>query len=296
VNEIAVCAPAKLNLGLEILGRRSDGYHEIATILQTVSRFDHLRLTAAPAVRLAVADDALRGEDNLVLRALNLLRRHGGVTTGAQADLVKSIPVAAGLGGASSDAASALIAGQRLWGTAFSETTLAALALELGTDVPFFLRGGTSVATGRGEVLEPLPPISPTWFVIVVPRITIERKTASLYRALTMADFSDGEIVRSLADRLRDGQPLATDRLGNAFVRPLYALHPNLRQVPITMTDAGAPFAALSGAGLSHYTAVDDEQEAARLVDHLSAAFGAAASVFTCVPVAGSVPTATTRE
>lgn len=290
MTEIALRAPAKLNLGLEIVGRRADGYHEIATILQTVSRFDHLRLSAAPDVRLTVPDSALRGDHNLVIRALELLRQRGEIATGAHAQLDKAIPVAAGLGGASSDAAAALRAGQRLWGTTFSETDLAEFALALGTDVPFFLRGGTALATGRGELLDPLPALRPTSFVVVVPKITIVRKTASLYRALMATDFSSGDEVRSHAETLRAGQPLRADLLGNAFVRPLYALYPELKRIAAAMLRAGAPFVALSGAGPSHYTAVEDDREAVGLEGRLRQSFCGIASVFVCSPVMARSP------
>ena len=300
VNNIALRAPAKLNLGLEIVGRRLDGYHDIVTIFQAVSRFDDLCLSPAAAVRLRVSDPALSGGDNLVVRALELLRERASVASGAEAHLEKTIPVAAGLGGASSDAAAALLAGQRLWRTTFSDAELAKLAGMLGADVPFFLRGGTALATGRGERLTPLPTPRPIQFIVVVPNLMIPQKTASLYRALTTADFSNGEAVRAQADALRAGRPLSAELLGNAFLRPLCALYPALIDISAEMTRAGAPFVALSGAGPSHYTAVADEAEAARIDRRLSDSLATVASVFTCSPVeSGSAfstaPAGTTR-
>ena len=282
---VTIRAPAKLNLGLEVVGRRPDGYHDLVTIFQAVSVFDDVTLTPAPDLDVASDDPGLAGPDNLAFGALVALRTRLGTSQGASVRLTKRIPVAAGLGGASSDAAATLLGARRLWDAAVADEDLAELAAALGSDVPFFLRGGTVLATGRGERLEPLPPPA-VWFVVVTPAVALPRKTATLYAALTPADLSDGRDVRRQARRLRAGEPLAPDLLRNAFTRPLAALRPGLAELPTVMRRHGAPVVALSGAGPSHYAVVDDPEGAARLATTLAEVFGEAARVVACEPVA----------
>lgn len=280
---ITVEAPAKLNLGLEVVGRRSDGFHELVTIFHAVSMLDRLTLVPDPRLRLVCADPTL-AEDNLAMVALARLRDRAGVTNGAALRLVKGIPVAAGLGGASSDAASALLGARRLWRSPLPDAELANLAADLGSDVPFFLRGGAALATGRGELLTPLPPIATKWFVVVSPRVVIPRKTAALYAALTAADLSEGSRVRRQADRLRAARALDPDLLGNAFAEPLARLRPDLAPLPELMRREGATAVGLSGAGPSHYAVLDDQEAAARLAARLADRLGANARVALAAP------------
>src|SRR5579883_3102120 len=152
---IIVPAYAKINLGLEILGKRTDGYHDLVTILQTIDLADQLTCVEAVEVTLESNDPALAEDPkNLVLRAALLLREAAGVERGASIRLEKNIPIAAGLGGGSSDAAATLRALNRLWGLGMNASELIALAGQLGADVSFFLRGGTQLATGLGDELE----------------------------------------------------------------------------------------------------------------------------------------------
>lgn len=282
MSRIAVRTPAKLNLGLEIVGRRADGFHDVVTILQALTIYDHLILASDDDLRIHVSDPALATTDNLVLTALRSLRERSGVAAGADIDIDKGIPVAAGLGGASSDAAAALLAGRRLWDVSVSEEALAELAAGIGSDVPFFLQGGTALATGRGEQLEALPSPIPGWFVVVSPRVAIPRKTATLYAALRREDFSNGDRVRDQADRLRAGRPLDPALLVNPFVRPLVALRPELSRVADEMRRAGAPVVALSGAGPSHYAVVHDAEAASTLAHDVRRRLGETAVVFAC--------------
>ena len=281
---VRIVAPAKLNLGLEVIGRRPDGFHDLVTIFQAVSLVDWLTLAPAPDLRLFCADPALLSPDNLALRALARLRERTGTASGASLHLDKHIPVAAGLGGASSDAAAALLAARRLWGAPASDQNLAELAAELGSDLPFFLRGGTALATGRGERLEPLPTPAGIWFVIVSPAVVVPRKTATLYAALTRDDFSDGARVKQQAARLRAGLPLAPDLLVNAFASPLSELRPELAELPNLMRAAGAPAVALSGAGPSHYAVLDDPDAARDLAARLVGRLGPRAGIAVVTP------------
>ena len=238
-------APAKLNLGLEILGKRPDSYHEIVTILQTIDFGDEIVLEPATALDYRPPTEI---EDDLTARALRLLAGHG-VEIRARIRLSKRIPIAAGLGGGSSDAGTLLGA---LVHAGLPYSLARRIASDLGCDVPFFLGGGTALATDRGTELEPLS--SPTgWFVIVVPPLSLRNKTRTLYSSLTPADYSDGTATRRQAEHLRQYHVLDPHLIRNAFLRPLLAF-PQVRLALDDMRAAGAQWAWPSGSGPALFT------------------------------------------
>lgn len=167
-------APAKLNLFLHITGRRGDGYHLLQTVFQFLDYGDELafRVRADGAIVLHADLPGVAAEKNLIARAARLLQSHTGTGLGAEIRLTKHLPMGGGLGGGSSDAATTLVALDRLWGTGLSEEDLAALALQLGADVPVFLRGRAAWAEGVGERLQPLE-LPERWFVVLIPPVTI---------------------------------------------------------------------------------------------------------------------------
>ncbi len=158
------------------------------------------------------------------------------------------------------------------------------IASRLGSDVPFFLRGGCAAGRGRGELLDPLPLPEELWFVVVVPDVTIPRKTASLYAQLSAGDFSDGSRITAQVERLAAGLPLDEALLGNAFARPLYAVAPELTALPAVMKDAGAATVAISGAGPAHYAVVNDPVQAERISRGVRERLGNRAQVFVARP------------
>jgi 4-diphosphocytidyl-2-C-methyl-D-erythritol kinase len=281
---IEVAAPAKLNLGLEVIGRRDDGFHEIATIFVAIDLYDRLIFSPSNDLELTCDDDALAGRDNLAFRALQVLREETEHREGARIELSKRIPAAAGLGGGSSDAAAALIGGRDLWRTDVSEQRLHELASRLGSDVPFFLRGGCAVGRGRGNILNPLPAPQGLWFVVAVPDVKIPRKTASLFAFLSAEDFSDGSRIAAQAARLAAGLPLDEALLGNALARPLYALVPRLSDLRGVMQDAGATTLAISGAGPAHYAVVNDPAQAEQISTRVRERLGDRAQVVVASP------------
>jgi 4-diphosphocytidyl-2-C-methyl-D-erythritol kinase len=285
VKRVARRAHAKLNLGLEVLGRRDDGFHELATIFVAIDLCDDLVLSAGDELSIACNDPELAGEDNLAMRAIRILRSEMSHPGGAKLEIEKHIPTAAGLGGASSDAAAALLAARELWGIDVPDDRLHAIAGELGSDVPFFLRGGCALGQGRGERLTPLPLPRETWFVLVVPAVAIPNKTARLYGLLISEDFGDGSRVAAQASRLQGGLGLDPELLNNAFVRPLYALCLEVAELPGIMAQAGALSVALSGAGPAHYAVVHDPAEAERLAARLRERLGRRSLVTVTRPV-----------
>jgi 4-diphosphocytidyl-2-C-methyl-D-erythritol kinase len=181
-------APAKLNLFLHVVGRRADGYHLLQTVFRLIDRCDRLRFEprADGRVRLANPVAGIPEDDELTVRAARLLRQETGSSQGVSITVEKSIPVGGGLGGGSSDAATALMALNGLWGLGLGRERLAALALRLGADVPFFLQGTNAFGEGVGEALTPVN-LPPAWYVVLVPPVSIP----------TAAVFSDPDLTRN---------------------------------------------------------------------------------------------------
>ena len=255
-------APAKLNLSLEVVGRRPDGSHELATVFQTVALHDELTFEPAEELTLEVDDALLATEQNLVVRAARRLQEAVGRQLGARIRLTKRIPVAGGLGGGSSDAAAALRGLRRLWRLEIEDGELAMLAAGLGADVPFLLAGGTALAGGIGDRLEPVPALAGWWAVLYTPPYEVADKTVRAYRALRATDFSDGSATRALAVTLRDGRAPDLATLPNAFERAADELFPGLAEHRARILAAGAPWARLSGAGPTLFTLVAARAEA----------------------------------
>ena len=182
---ITVTAPAKVNLHLEVLGLRSDGFHELAMVMQSIDLCDRLSVANTADGQLQLSCDAPEltiADDNLVLRAAQLLRdRSGFQELGASMHLEKRIPIGAGLAGGSSDGAAALVALNALWGLGYSDRQLEKLAAELGSDMPFCIAGGSQLCFGRGERLEPLPAPADPLAVLLVKDPTVSVSTPWAY-------------------------------------------------------------------------------------------------------------------
>ncbi len=251
-----VMAPAKLNLTLEVLERRGDGYHEISSIMQAVDIDDMVRVEMAPSISLAVAGRELagvplEGPENLAyLAAVALQEAAGRSDLGVRIELDKGIPAGLGLGGGSSDAAAVLRALNELWGLDFELSMLESIASGVGSDVSFFLNGGTALVTGRGEIVEPLPDHESAEFTVFLSSIVIDEKTRRMYATLTAADFTSGERTRIAAEKLRSGLPLNHSDLLNAFDSRIAETAPALARAMEACREAGlAVFATGSGPG-----------------------------------------------
>lgn len=287
-SSIRVLAPAKVNLYLEVGRRRDDGFHEIDSIFQAVSLFDELELRPQEGGLLTLEEEGISaGADNLVLRAARRLQEHavalGREPQGARMRLKKRIPQGAGLGGGSSDAAAALLALDRMWDLRTPRTALERLALAVGSDVPFFLVGGTARCQGRGERVTSLSGAfdgrEPLCFVLAYPRFAVS--TREVYAAL---DASRGRDARESDFALTPSSPLDSmspasmrDRFGcgelffNRLERVVYAEYPALRSLRSLML--AKPFAGvlLSGSGSTVYGVCAGAADAERLAEELSA-------------------------
>lgn len=261
-------AYAKVNLTLAVGEKRLDGYHEVVSVMQRVSLHDTLTAEQTrEGITLTCSDPALpSGEENLAHRAASLFFRETGIAGGAALTLEKRIPSQAGLGGGSSDAASALLALRKLYAPALSDTELETMAAALGSDVPFFIRGGTQLATGRGEVLSPLPPLTDGWFVIVKP--TESFSTPAMYRRL---DELPPACTPPLPP-LQGGLPALASGLFNRFEAAIPA-GSAVWDIKARLAAYGALASLLSGSGSAVFGLFDTETAARAAVEALRPAW-----------------------
>jgi len=240
-------AAAKVNLTLEVLGKRADGYHEIATVMQAVDLSDRITLDDADDLELRSSiPDLPTDTRNLALRAAAALREAAAIEAGVRITLDRRIPVAAGLGGGSTDAAGVLLGLNRLWRLRWPLERLTEVAATLGSDVPFFLHGGVAVGTGRGEQVQPMKGRSLA-LVLVNPKVPAS--TAEMYARLTPAMYSDGGATKALAGRLTRGAPRIAASLYNGMEAAAAGVFPQIAQMRAALLAAGALGALMSGSG-----------------------------------------------
>ena len=254
-------AYAKVNLTLEALGKRDDGYHEIASVMQTISLHDVVTLNPSDEIILDAALPGVRPGDNLAYRAALLIAEGAGTGQGARIGLRKAIPVAAGLGGGSSDAAAVIVGLNRLWGLGMSAEDMMDTAAKLGSDVPFFIRGGTAMVFGRGERVRPLPPTDPAWLVLLCPRIRLADKTAAMYSMLDPVHHTRGFLTRKLEARIRGGGDVPPDLLFNAFDAIARDAYPGLGEYWDALHGLGAREVHLAGSGPSLYAPMPRKEQ-----------------------------------
>jgi 4-diphosphocytidyl-2-C-methyl-D-erythritol kinase len=266
---VVAWAPAKINLFLEVLARRPDGYHEIATLMVAVSLYDTLVCEPATTDMLELTcdnDELSVGPDNLILRAGELLRKDAGVPHGAGLRLSKRIPMAAGLAGGSTDAAAALAGLNVLWNLGLSKSRLAELASQLGSDVPFFFDTPAAWCTGRGEKVQALEVPRPLWFVLACPNVGLS--TAEVYSKGVVPEApSDGALIRQA---LAAGDPQELGRLlHNRLQEAADRIRPELVLVRNRLQMAGPAGCLMSGSGTSCFALCRDEGEAWQVVNKL---------------------------
>ncbi len=246
-------AHAKINLTLEVLGKRDDGFHDIVSIMQTIDLHDDVTLKRADDLTLTCDDPDLAGEDNLALVAARKLKEVTGVDRGVDITLQKHIPVAAGLGGGSSDAASVLSGLNDFWELELELGALEEIATEIGSDVPYFLSGGTALVQGRGEHVVPLVHANIQWMVVVSPDSDLPDKTARLYGQIDESDHTRGVLTHKLAGRIRGGGDAPAQFFFNVFepyVEKVFAEYAAIRE---TFRSLGAMGILMSGAGPSMF-------------------------------------------
>ena len=256
-----VLAPAKLNLTLEVLGKRPDGYHEIRSVFQSINLCDRLHFQTSQQVAFKCDMPEWTPEKSLVARAVSLLQETCGVSQGATIEISKRIPLVSGLGGDSSDAAATLRGLNKLWKLDLSREKLLELAARLGSDVPFFLHGGTALVEGRGEAVTPLPPLPRHWVVLVVPDVPRPPgKTKQLYASLKTSHYTDGQITQKLIKEIKAGREPTI--LFNTFENVAFTRFSKLKVYQDHILKIGAPHVHLAGSGPTLFTLFKDKAQA----------------------------------
>ena len=246
-------AHAKINLTLEILGKRPDGFHNLVTVMMTVDLHDTITAMEADDLFLG-SDGGVPAAQNLVIRAAEELRRQTGNSRGATLSLEKRIPESAGLGGGSADAAATLRALNRLWGLGLSIEELADIGSAVGSDVPFLVHEGAALVQGRGEHVTPLPMPAIDRVLILSPDISIENKTRSLFSQVTPARYTRGALSHKLAARIRAGHDAPAEFFFNAFDDLAPEVFNGWSEYRDALVGMGAREVTLSGAGPSLFT------------------------------------------
>ncbi|NMM55261.1 4-(cytidine 5'-diphospho)-2-C-methyl-D-erythritol kinase [Paenibacillus aquistagni] len=264
-------APAKINLMLDVLRKREDGYHEVEMVMTMVDLADRLEMEELPRDTIIISSQAgyiPLDEKNLAFQAAKLIKERYQVKQGVYIHLDKKIPVAAGLAGGSSDAAAALRGLNRLWGLNIPQSELLTLGAELGSDVPFCVTGGTAIATGRGEKLEHIINPPQCWVVLAKPPINVS--TADVYGRLRANEIKAHPSASAMKEAI-EAQSFTDicDRLGNVLEDVTLPLHPEVQQLKEAMIRLGADGVLMSGSGPTVFGLVSKESKIARIYNGL---------------------------
>jgi 4-diphosphocytidyl-2-C-methyl-D-erythritol kinase len=259
---LTVKAPAKINLTLEVLGKRPDGFHNIRSVIQAIDLCDSLGFVLNDDIEVKSANPDFVAERSLIASAAALLKQAKKCSEGVSIEVEKRIPFASGLGGDSSDAAAVLLGLNQLWPTELKPTQLLNLATRLGSDVAFFLLGGTALVEGRGEKVAPLPSLPQSWVVLITPPIPpIEGKTGKLYSRLKPSHYSDGRITDRMVVGLTKGE-VSPSMLFNTFENVAYKFFPKLKVYREHFLKLGAENVHLAGSGPTLFSLLGDKAKA----------------------------------
>jgi 4-diphosphocytidyl-2-C-methyl-D-erythritol kinase len=254
-------AYAKINIGLYILGKRSDGYHDLETIFHEIDLFDEIDLEPHKTLEMN-ADSILVpiDESNLCLKAANILRKERKIKEGVMIQLRKNIPIGAGLGGGSSDAAAVLRGLNGLWKLKLSNHQLRTIAGRIGSDVPFFIEGGNAYASGRGEILEHFSLDIPFWIAVVTPLIHISTTWAYSHLKL-QRDGKGSELRTKIAKHISNPKKI-TSLVQNDFEQSTISVYPEIGRLKEKLKEKGAVFSLMSGSGSSVFGFFESEKKA----------------------------------
>jgi 4-diphosphocytidyl-2-C-methyl-D-erythritol kinase len=263
---LTVLAPAKVNLTLEVLSKRPDGFHEIRSVIQTIDLCDSLGFQSSQNVTFKSDMPDWVAEESLVSKVVTLLQQTTGCSKGVVIEVKKRIPLLSGLGGDSSDAAAVLRGLNQLWGLELSLEGLFKLARQLGSDVSFFLYGGTALVEGRGEIVTPLPPLPHWWVVLAIPPVPrLAGKTKLLYESLKANHYTDGQITQRLVEELKTGGEFEPSFLFNTFENVAFTRFSGLGVSREHFVKIGATDVHLAGSGPALFTMVEDKDKAEEL-------------------------------
>ncbi|MBB5149500.1 4-(cytidine 5'-diphospho)-2-C-methyl-D-erythritol kinase [Ureibacillus thermosphaericus] len=263
-------APAKINLTLDVLYKRPDQYHEVEMVMTTVDLADRIGLELRNDGKIVIhSSSGIVPEDdrNLAYQAAILLKNTYNVHEGATITIHKEIPVAAGLAGGSSDAAATLRGLNQLWNLNLSIDTLAELGANIGSDVPFCVYGGTALATGRGEKIQPLPAPPSCWVILAKPRIGVS--TAKIYEGLNLENIEHPNTKQMMTALENKDYSLMCKSLGNVLESVTCSLYPEVAVIKNQMIRFGVDAALMSGSGPTVFGFVDSESRLNRVYNGL---------------------------
>ena len=276
---------AKINLGLDVLGKREDGYHEVRMIMQTIRMYDQLdmRKSVEPGIHLTTNKKYIPvDENNLVWRAAKLMMDTCEIIEGVSIHLHKVIPVAAGMAGGSSDAAATLVGMNRLFHCGLSKEKLMELGVQIGADVPYCVLRGTALAEGIGEKLTVLPPMPDCWILIGKPGISVSTKY--VYTTLDLNTDTVHPDIDGMKKALEDGNLYGiTERMGNVLQDVTIPAYPEVERIKEQMKTLGAVNAMMSGSGPTVFGIFDSEEKAQKACQKLRES-GSCQQVFLTVP------------
>lgn len=264
MQQIQERAYAKINIGLDVLRRRPDGYHEVKMIMQTVDIYDDLLLerTSKPGIYLQTDNEELpTNQDNLICRAATLLLNEKKITEGVKISLTKRIPIAAGMAGGSSDAAAAMRGLNVLFDMGYEVEQLQRLGVKLGADIPYCIVGGTMLSEGIGEILTPLPEPPSAYLVVAKPDINVS--TAFVYGNLHVERLQYHPDIDGMVQALSEGSLQGIcDRMGNVLETVTVPEYPVIEQIKGLMRQMGALNALMSGSGPTVFGMFADKKQA----------------------------------
>jgi len=268
--KLLVKAPAKINLSLDVLHKRPDGYHEVEMIMTTIDLADRLELTLLERDEIKIISHNRFVPDdqrNLAYQAARLLKDRFSVQKGVVITIEKTIPVAAGLAGGSSDAAAALRGLNKLWNLGLTIHELAELGAEIGSDVSFCVYGGTALAKGRGEMITPLPAPPTCWIVLAKPFIGVS--TADIYRRLEVEKIDHPNTMAMIQAIHTNDFSKVCSNLGNVLENVTLKLHPEVAQIKDQMKRFGADAVLMSGSGPTVFGLVQHDSRMQRVYNGL---------------------------
>ncbi|MGV3488436.1 MAG: 4-(cytidine 5'-diphospho)-2-C-methyl-D-erythritol kinase [Tuberibacillus sp.] len=263
-------APAKINLSLDVLGKRADGYHEVNMVMTTVDLADHIECGETNSNEIIIKSTALfvpEDQRNLAYKAAALIKERYGIKKGLSITIHKQIPIAAGLAGGSSDAAATIRALNRMWKLGLGTDEMMELGSAIGSDVAFCVYGGTAIARGRGEVIEPLPAPPSCWVVLAKPPVSVS--TGNIYSALKLDEIHHPD-VDGMVQAIKAGNYTGIcRRLGNVLETVTMKNVPEVDQIKTMMQRMGADGVLMSGSGPTVFGLTRYQSRAQRLVNSL---------------------------
>lgn len=282
MDEISLKALAKINLGLDVLGKREDGYHEVRMIMQTIHLYDRVEIKKTKSPHIHVETNLFYlpvDENNLVYKAAKLMKTEFKIKEGVRITLQKFIPVAAGMAGGSSDAAAVMVGMNRIFNLGIKQSRLMELGLKIGADVPFCIMRGTALAEGIGEKLTPLPPMPKCPVLIAKPAVSVSTKR--VYEQLHLTEMTEHPDIDLIAENLKKKNLKGiAENMGNILETVTIKEFPVIREIKKLMKENGALGAMMTGSGPTVFGIYHNEKEIRKAYDALKQS-GLAKNVYT---------------